>query len=1001
MNDNSYRHKIELLIEKYEANRVYYRTDKYNETLLRSDFLDPLFEAFGWDIKNSAGRLINEREVLLEESLKSGAAEHTKKPDYTFRLYADRKFFLEAKKPRVDVINNPEPAKQVRRYGFTAGLKISVLSNFEDLVIYDTTILVTHDDQSTKALIKKFHYSEYAACFDEINLLLGRESVYGGQFDEEWKELSDKIDATPVDLMFLQQINEWRLALGTEILDIDPDIDITTLNDCVQSYINKILFLRVCEDRNIEEYQTLLAIAEHGQFRELIEKFSIADKKYNSGLFEVTAADKVISANSDAFWTIIRQLYYPECPYSFSVLSSDILGRIYELFLSEKIVKTVDGISLVRKPENVGKDIVTTPTFIIRELLAETVKRCCEKKSIAEIRTMNFADIACGSGAFLLELYGLLCDLTVDYCVHHEPTALIQTNIDTYKLKFEYKKDLLVSCIYGVDKDFNAVEATKFGLLLKLLEDEDVNSILTSHPVLPNLDKNIFYGNSLLEYSQTQEQNADVINPFDFGELRFDVVIGNPPYMKTEDMKNITPAEFPLYKQYYHSAYKQFDKYFLFVERGFNLLKESGQLAFIVPNKFMKVGAGKKLREMIVSNRSLRLISSFGANLVFSDKSTYTCLVVLDKQPQEGFHYTEINDLRGWIAKRQDASSTDTKLLDALSADTWVLYPDRLDDIYRLIVSKSLLLSDLVGKSNIFNGIQTSANKIYVFRPTGEDETYVYFTKGGKQMKVEKTYTRPFFKTLPRVDSFSTYHSFEANARVIYPYYKKKGKVDVVPLNKLEKDTPCLYSYLMENKKALSSPKRDMKPVPATSDEWHRYGRQQSLDAFGMPKIVVGILSKGNKYAYDTQGVFVASGGTAGYCAIAIPKGCLYSPYYIQAILNSKYIEWVASLYGEIFRGGFIARGTKVLMNLPVKSIDFENVVERELHDTIASRQKQLIKLGDNVRAARGNKRKLITAERNFARALQVQEESLRVLYGLSEEQDNQIPLISQQYAAD
>lgn len=1001
MNDNFNRHKIELLIKKYEANRDYYRTDKYNETLLRSDFLDPLFEALGWDIKNSASRLMNEREVLLEEALKSGVAEHTKKPDYTFRLYADRKFFLEAKKPSVDIINNSEPAKQVRRYGFTAGLKISVLSNFENLVIYDTTIPVAYDDQPTKALIKKFHYSEYAARFEEINLLLGREAVYGGHFDEEWKALSDKIDVTPVDLMFLHQINEWRLLLGTEILDIEPDIDITTLNDSVQSYINKILFFRVCEDRNIEEYQTLLAIAEHGQFCELIEKFSAADKKYNSGLFEVTAADRVISADSKAFWTIIRQLYYPECPYSFSVLSSDILGRIYELFLSEKLAKTDKGIALVRKPENVGKDIVTTPVFIIRELLAETVKKRCEKKSIAEIKAMNFADIACGSGAFLLELYGLLCDLAVDYCVCHEPTALIQTNIDTYKLKFEYKKDLLLACVYGVDKDFNAVEATKFGLLLKLLEDEDVNSILTSHPILPNLDRNIFYGNSLLEYNQIQEQDTEEINPFDFGEMRFDVVIGNPPYMKTEDMKNLTPTELPLYKKYYHSAYKQFDKYFLFIERGFSLLKNDGQLAFIVPNKFMKVGAGKKLREMIVSNKSLRLISSFGANLVFSDKSTYTCLIVLDKQPQEDFHYTEINDLRGWIAKQQNASSTDTKLLDMLSADTWALYPDRLDSIYRRIVGKSLLLSDLVGESNIFNGIQTSANKIYVFQPTGEDKTYVYFTKSGKQMKVEKMYTRPFFKTLPRLDALSTYHSFEANARVIYPYCRRGAKVDVVPLAKLEKDAPCLYNYLMENKKALSSSKRDIKPVPATPDEWHRYGRQQSLDAFGMSKIVVGVLSKGNKYAYDTQGVFVASGGTAGYCAIVIPEGCLYSPYYIQAILNSKYIEWVASLYGEINRGGYIARGTKVLMNLPVKSIDFENAAERELHDTIANQQKRLIKLGDNVKAARGDKRQLITAERNFARALQVQEETLRVLYGLSEEQDKQVPLISRQYAAD
>lgn len=1002
MNDSSYQHKLEQLIEKYEVNRVYYRTDKYNETLLRSDFLNPLFEAFGWDIKNSAGRSVNEREVLLEEPLKSGVAEHTKKPDYTFRLYAERKFFLEAKKPSVDILSNPEPAKQVRRYGFTAGLKISVLSNFEYLLIYDTTIPVTHNDQPTKALIKKYHYSEYAEYFEEINLLLGQYAVYSGYFDEEWKDLSNKTDTTPIDSMFLLQINEWRLALGSEILDTEQDMDTITLNDCVQSYINKILFLRVCEDRNIEEYQTLLAIAEYGQFCELIEKFGAADKKYNSGLFEVTAADKIISANSKAFWMIIRQLYYPECPYSFSVLSSDILGRIYELFLSEKLAKTEEGVSLVRKPENVDKDIVTTPTFIIRELLAETVKKRCKEKSIAEIKAMNFADIACGSGAFLLELYGLLCDLAVDYCILHEPTALIQTSINTYKLKFEYKKDLLVSCIYGADKDFNAVEATKFGLLLKLLEDENVNSIVTSHPVLPNLDNNIFYGNSLLEYTQVPEQNIEEINPFDFGRLRFDVVIGNPPYMKTEDMKNITPAEFPLYKQYYHSAYKQFDKYFLFMERGFSLLKEEGQLAFIVPNKFMKVGAGKHLRKAIATKQSLELILSFGANLVFSDKSTYTCLIVLNKQPQKDFRYTEINNLYGWIAKQEKASSTDTKSIYAINNGIWTLCPGDLDHIYRSIVCKSLPLSDLVGEINIFNGIQTSANKIYVFQPIAENETYVYFEKEGEQVKIEKIYTRPFFKTLPGEDTLSTYRSFRANARVIYPYDNKGGKINIISLTKLEKDAPYLYRYLMANKKELSSPKRDIKPKPLNSNEWHRYGRQQSLDACSLPvKIIVGVLSKGNKYAIDTQGVFIASGGTAGYCAIGIPENCRYSPYYIQAILNSKYIEWVASLRGEIFRGGYIARGTKVLMNLPIRNIDFENETERRLHDTIVTQQKKLIKLGDKIKAAQDNKRQMITTERTFIQALQVQEANLRLLYGLSEKQDKQVPLISQQYAVD
>ena len=124
---------IKELVRRYEANRDYYLTDKYNETLLRSDFLDPQFELLGWDIKNQAGKATNEREVILEESLKANASENSKKPDYTFRLFSERKFFLEAKKPSVAIESNNETAQQARRYGFTAKLKISLLSNFEYL----------------------------------------------------------------------------------------------------------------------------------------------------------------------------------------------------------------------------------------------------------------------------------------------------------------------------------------------------------------------------------------------------------------------------------------------------------------------------------------------------------------------------------------------------------------------------------------------------------------------------------------------------------------------------------------------------------------------------------------------------------------------------------------------------------------------------------------------------------------------------------------------------
>ncbi len=993
---------IHQLVEKYEADRNIYLTDRYNETQVRSDFLDPLFELLGWDIKNRAGKPTNEREVILEEPLKAGASENTKKPDYTFRLFAERKFFLEAKKPCVHINDVDAPARQARRYGYTANLKISVLSNFEYLMIYDASVKVEETDTNQKALVKKYHYTEYEEKFEELQRLLGKESVYSGQFDEEWKDIEVRLKQWSVDKQFLKQINEWRLLLGKEIIAADPSIDMNLLGDEVQSYINKILFLRVCEDRNIETYKELLTIADAGQFNVLLEKFRKADSKYNSGLFDQALSEQVVCNASSAFWTIIRQLYFPESPYSFSVFSSDILGHIYEIFISEKLAMVDEALQIVKKPENEDRDVVTTPTYIIREILRQTISPLCKDKPAKEILGMKIADIACGSGAFLLEAYQLLNDILIDYYIQSDTTKLVQVGENSYRLKYAEKKQLLTNCIYGVDKDFNAAEACKFGLLLKLLEDEDSASLMGQHPILPDLSNNVFFGNSLLSSSDVKAEDANDINPYDFGTLRFDAIIGNPPYLTTEGMKNVTPKELPLYKKKYASAYKQFDKYIVFIERAASLLKENGLLGYIVPLKFMKVGAGQKLRRLITTQKILEAITAFGACKVFPGKSNYTCLLILKNAKHDTFRYNEVSNLEKWKLADKNVLPTDTKSYSELSEGTWPLFPEHLREAYNKIFSYSTTLLNIAGKDNIFNGIQTSANKVYIFQPKSERNGVYTFVKDEKNWKVEKEVTRPYFQTSSGDDGLNTYRTFKPNACVIFPYRKNDaGKLEIIPLDDIKKDYPELYKYLIAHKSILNATSRDIKPVPATSNEWHRYGRHQSLDACNLPeKIIVGILSTGDKYAVDSCSTFVSSGGTAGYCMIALPEDSQYSIYYLQAILNCKYLEWISSLYGEIFGGGFIARGTKVLKQLPVRKIDFEKIEEEQAHDNIAEKQKQLIELGDKIDAMHGNKRQLTILQRQFDIAKQELADMIMNLYGM-QQYDCIIPIIKEQYAAD
>ena len=430
--------------------------------------------------------------------MKQNINENSKKPDYTFRLFSERKFFLEAKKPFVSIEKNPEPAKQLRRYGFTARLKISVLSNFEYLAIYDCSSKVQEDDAVNKYLLRLYHYTEYIDKFDEIKSLLSKETVYSGKFDKDWQYIEENLKKFSVDKLFIEQINDWRLLLGKEIFKFYPDIKENLLNDYVQSYLNSIIFLRVCEDRNLEEYQTLLSFANKKDFQILLNKFIEADKKYNSGLFKLAFKKEIVKNNSSVFWDIIKQLYYPESSYSFSVFSSDILGNIYEIFISDKLSIINNGIVLQAKPENVDRDVITTPNFIIQEILKQTLIPYCQNKNENEILNIKIADISCGSGAFLLEAYQVLNDILIDYYLKIDNSKLIQTAINTYKLSFETKRKI-ISCIYGIDKDFNAVESARFGLLLKLLESEDINSVSNYKPILPDLSKNIEFGNSLTD----------------------------------------------------------------------------------------------------------------------------------------------------------------------------------------------------------------------------------------------------------------------------------------------------------------------------------------------------------------------------------------------------------------------------------------------------------------------------------------------------------------------
>ncbi|WP_341580521.1 Eco57I restriction-modification methylase domain-containing protein [Mannheimia haemolytica] len=988
------------LIKKYDSDKEIYSSSSYNESQLRTDFLDPFFGLLGWDITNSKNKLTSEREVIVEEPLKEKVSENVKKPDYTFRFNSQRKFFVEAKKPSVKIKTDPLPAHQVRRYGFTAKLSISVLSNFEYLAIYDCSEIVDVQQDALYARVRLYHYTEYVKFFDEIMNLLGRESVYSGHFDNEWREISQKIENSKqtVDELFFEQINKWRHVLGSELLKINPCISNNELNDAVQDYINSIIFLRVCEDRSIECYESLLDVTKlekHKKFKTNLEK---ADKKYNSGLFKLQYIDQLINSTSSNLWSILKELYYPYNSYSFSVLPSDLLGRIYEQFLGDELVVNNNELILQPKDYNLNRDIISTPNFIIRRIIDYTVNEYCKSKNDSNIYQSKFADIACGSGAFLLEVYQRLQDILVDYYIQNDKNKLEETGVNQYKLRFEDKKNLLLNCVWGVDKDFNAVKACRFGLLLKLLENESDVTIANKISILPNLDQNILWGNSLIDLSdKLTEKEKLKVNPINLQEYKFNVIIGNPPYLATEYMSSLYPEEFKIYKSKYFVADKQFDKYYLFIERALNLLNDNGLLGYIIPSKFIKLSSANKLRRFIANkNNFLFKLISFGSNQLFKNKSTYTSIAIFKKSLDNNILlYNNIRDYKKWF---------DNSALD-YGEDKWHVYnlplPD--DPWYFKNTQDTLVFSHLrkicsplekiIGGKSISNGIQTSANKEYIHTPIAMDNNYIYFSFYGEKFKIERELTRPYFET-NRNQPLYTFRDVKANSFVIYPYVKKDKKIELINISILKEKYPYGFAFLTKVKSKLLQ--RNIWP-PIMENDWYKYGRHQALEnCDSAPKIIVGILSKGYKYSVDHEGVFISSGGTAGYSLINIPNDCLYSIYYIQAILSSKYSEWFVSLSGEVFEGGFIARGTKVQKQIPIPNINFNNPAERLTHDEISDLQKELNQLFSKIEIS--NERYGVMYRRMFDDKKKKLDDKIKELYNLNE-LDDIIPSIEDLYS--
>lgn len=644
--------KISELVERFTDQYDSYKKSDYNETLTRRDFIDPFFKALGWDIDNENGYAESYREVIHEDKVKVGKA--TKAPDYSFRLVGGKRlFFVEAKKPSVSVKDEIQPAYQVRRYGWSAKLPISIITDFEEFSVYDCTKKPKPTDKASNARIKYLTFKEYLTEFDFLWDTFSKERVLKGSFDKFVQSDTHKKGTATVDKEFLQSLDSWRTYLATSISWNNKELDEDEINFVVQQTIDRIIFLRIAEDRSVEPYGTLKEAIKQGEYyKNLFRQFEQADEKYNSGLFDFKK-DKIsknIQIDNKVIKTIVNELYYPESPYEFSVLSVEILGSAYEQFLGKTItIDKAHRAKIEEKPEvRKAGGVYYTPQYVVDYIVQNTVGKLIEGKTPKEVSKIKIVDPACGSGSFLIGAYQYLLDWHKNfYSDNGKPSKGKKDNPLTPEgnLTTAEKKRILLNNIFGVDIDVNAVEVTKLSLLLKCMEGETEASIasqlrLFNERVLPTLDENIKSGNSLVDTdfydSQLDFGEEKKIKPFNwqkafpeiFKQGGFDAVIGNPPYVMLQNLETREVFDYSLRK--FESAKYKIDTYQIFTEQSVKLLKENGLLGFITPNTFLKNIHSEPLRKFILNNCIIQEILLFNYS-VFAAASVDTCIFIFKK----------------------------------------------------------------------------------------------------------------------------------------------------------------------------------------------------------------------------------------------------------------------------------------------------------------------------------------------------------------------------------
>lgn len=892
------------------------RAREYDETTLRVQFLNLMLEQLGWDPLNRAGRAYSEREVIHEDKV-SIDGQH-KAPDYAFVTDGRRRFFLEAKRPSVNVKEARDPAYQLRRYCWTAGLPYGLLTDFEEFAIYDCRVPPTDGDSTFVGRVAYFRIEDLGANWPLLHGMFARANVSQGILELLASESSAPAGTRSIDSAFLDEIKQWRRLLAEDIARQNGTLDGVGLGTAVQRLIDRVVFLRIAEARGLEFEGTLQHAADDqpGVYARLLTLFRKADDRYNSGLFHFAgAADDLhldtvslgLIVSDEVLRRIIRRLYFPE-PYEFSVMPADILGRIYEQFLGERIaVDASRAVTIDLKPEHrKSGGVYYTPKPIVDYIVEETLGPLLAGKDPATLAREKFAivDPASGSGSFLIAAYQYLLDWHRDHWVPQTKNRdrFLEKGLDgQLRVKTSERKRILLDYIYGVDIDLQAVEVTKLSLLLKVIEGQAQLEFDIGH-ILPDLDANILCGNSLIDhdfhipFGVTPEEALN-FNPFSwqqsfpevFKRGGFDAVIGNPPYLNVDDTWGRKDPRLAYLKIAYSEVYSdKTDLLFYFLRKALAITR--GEVAFIVSRSFLEADKAQKLRGWLANNARVRSVLDFRHAIVFPKVGINTAIVRLTKSTSAKsaiFNRVRPESLRPGYGpeylRLAEVIDQITVPASRLSSTAWNFGDEEVQAILDKLDSAGTPVGDIL---HIGKGMETGANSSFVFRASAA--------------RFEELRRDGMLYERARNSDIDAYYIGHSNVQMLYVE-------DAEGFERLPKD---VQQHLLSQETALKARAAYIRG----NCEWWRYTWPLHRNYFDRRRIFVPYRAQFNRFAIDEERKFLGITDTT----VLYENGQPEDIRYILGVLNTRVLTARFRFIGKLLGGGVFEYYENTVSKLPI-----------------------------------------------------------------------------------